>query len=66
MSIAEIAIYLFLVYLAIGLIFSLLFIWKGAESIDNDVVQSPKYFRLLLIPGAIILWPLLAIKWIKK
>lgn len=66
MSVAEIAIYIFYFYLALGFVFSLLFIWKGATTLDNDVAESPKTFRMLLIPEAIALWPILLLKWVRK
>jgi len=66
MSLVTILVYALLAYIAIGLLFSFAFIAKGAEAIDKEVASSPKTFRLLLIPGAVLLWPVLALKWINS
>ena len=54
------------IYLLLGVAFSIVFAIKGAEAIDEEVAQSPKTFRLLLIPGAILLWPVLLLKWMRS
>ena len=46
-------------YLAIGLVFALYFAWKGVERYDPVAEGAPWGFRLLVIPGAVALWPFL-------
>lgn len=50
-------------YLAVGVVFAALFIWRGAASIDHAAASAGLGFRVLLIPGAALLWPWLARKW---
>jgi hypothetical protein len=52
-------------YLLAGLLFSIAFFYKGAAALDAGVKDAPISFRLVLIPGATLLWPVLLIKWIK-
>jgi hypothetical protein len=48
------------VYLAIGLVFAIPFALIGAKRIDPHAAR----FRLLIIPGAAALWPLLLQRWV--
>lgn len=63
---AVVLVNVFIVYLIIGFLFSIAFVIRGAYAIDKEVLNSPKTFRLLLIPGAILLWPVLLTKWVKS
>ena len=54
------------VYSAIGILFSIYFFVKGAAQMDELIVQSKWKVRILLIPGAIGLWPVLLGKLIHK
>ncbi|WP_394750832.1 hypothetical protein [Spongiimicrobium salis] len=62
----QFAISLLGIYSGIGLLFGLYFFFKGAFVIDEIVADSKWTVRLLLIPGAIGLWPLLLKKIISK
>ncbi len=55
--------YAFLVYLGIGFLFSLAFVFAGAGKIDPDAQKGTIGFRLLIIPGSMALWPVLAKRW---
>lgn len=50
-------------YLLSGLFFSIAFVWKGVSRIDESAKDSSWGFRLIIIPGTIIFWPLLLRKW---
>ena len=54
--IALIIINVILLYLIIGVFFSLYFFVKGAAKIDPLIKDSSKKVRVLLIPGAIVTW----------
>jgi hypothetical protein len=54
---------LLVVYLALGFAFSLVFAAVGAARLDPAARGTSWLFRLLLIPGGTLLWPLLAAKW---
>ena len=50
-------------YLALGLAFALVFVMRGAAAIDPAARSMPLAARLLIVPGAAVLWPLLLWKW---
>lgn len=50
-------------YLGIGCLVGLGFAAMGAASIDAGARGAPLGFRVLILPGAIALWPLIAIRW---
>lgn len=52
-------------YLAAGLAFALVFSWRGVRRIDPHAAQASRGFRLLVIPGAAALWPLLWCRWMR-
>jgi len=53
-------------YLVIGLIFSLYFVFRGIVKLDEGVKDSPWHFRLLIWPGSVLLWSVLLLKIIRK
>ncbi|GGG23859.1 hypothetical protein GCM10011344_25810 [Dokdonia pacifica] len=54
-----------LIYLAIGLVFGIYFFIRGAAQLDALIKDSKWTVRLLLVPGAIGLWPLLLSRLLK-
>jgi hypothetical protein len=50
-------------YLAAGFVFAIPFVIKGVTKIDEGAIGSKWGFRLIIIPGTIIFWPLLLKKW---
>jgi len=50
-------------YLLAGLLFGLAFVTRGVTRIDPAARGSSAAFRLLILPGSVVLWPLLAAKW---
>ena len=54
------------VYLVLGLIFAVLFITKGLGSVDEGAKGSGIGFRIILIPGTVVFWPILLKKWIQS
>lgn len=46
-------------YLFAGALFAIYFALRGAPLLDPAAKGSSAWFRLLLIPGAIALWPVL-------
>ncbi len=55
----------FLIYLLIGFLFALYFAFKGVGKIDEGAVEVPNFFRVLIIPGSMALWPFLLKTWLK-
>jgi hypothetical protein len=51
------------VYAAFGAFFAVAFQWRGLARIDAAAAQGSVGFRVLVTPGVIALWPLLARRW---
>jgi hypothetical protein len=51
------------IYLALGALVALAFAAFGIVRIDPAARGSSIVFRLMVIPGATLLWPLVALKW---
>lgn len=52
-----------LIYAAAGALFAACFLWRGIEGVDPSARGSPWTFRLLIAPGVVALWPMLAVRW---
>jgi hypothetical protein len=57
---------LLLLYAAIGIVFAILFLWKGVGKVDENVAGSSVWFKMLLFPGSCAFWPVLLAKWRKN
>lgn len=55
-----------LVYLVLGLIFSIFFLWRGINKVDEGAEGSSFVFKLLIIPGMLVFWTFFLYKWIKS
>jgi hypothetical protein len=51
-------------YATAGLVFAVVFVWRGVTRIDPLAPGSPWTFRLFILPGCAIFWPLLLIRWL--
>jgi hypothetical protein len=65
MGTAEVILFGAATYAALGAIFGALFIIAGVGRVDHAAVGAPWSFRLLILPGAAALWPLMLLKWIR-
>lgn len=65
MIIVTIILLLAAAYLCAGFLFAVVFVLKGVTKIDEGAIGSGWGFRLIIIPGTIVFWPLLLKKWIK-
>jgi hypothetical protein len=52
-----------LLYALIGVVFATAFAWRGAGSVDAVARHATGGFRILVLPGAALLWPLLIVRW---
>jgi len=52
-------------YLLCGLGFAVPFAFFGVGKIDPHAAHGSWGFRFLIMPGTILLWPLLARRWLK-
>lgn len=52
-------------YLAAGLLFALVFVTAGVQRVDPAARGATWGFRVLILPGATALWPLLLARWLR-
>ena len=52
-----------MIYAVVGLLFAIAFAWRGAGVVDAVARHPTLGFRALVVPGAMLLWPLLAMRW---
>lgn len=65
MSVAGVIGVMILMYILAGFLFAIFFVIKGVTKIDEGANGSGWGFRIIIIPGTIIFWPVLLRKWIK-
>ena len=53
------------IYLGLGLVFAVFFVIWGAGKIDPAAAGGTMGFRAIIIPGVVLMWPLLAKRWWK-
>ena len=51
-------------YIALGLFMAIPFAVWGVSRIDPLAAGAPWSFRLLIVPGTAVFWPLLLVRWI--
>ena len=52
------------IYLLTGFIFSTVFLITGIEKTDEGAHGSGPGFRIMILPGCMLFWPLLLKKWL--
>lgn len=62
-TLAELVVGLARVYALAGAAFCVPFVARGVTRIDPQAAGSPIAFRLLIVPGTIVFWPLLLLRW---
>ena len=68
MSGAELVVWLvrlWAAYLTAGGLFALGFCTRGVGAVDRAARGAGLGFRLVLVPGVALLWPLLAVRWLR-
>ncbi len=51
------------IYLALGALFAIPFALRGAARLDPVARAGSIPFKILILPGAVLLWPALALMW---
>ena len=54
------------IYLGLGLIFSVYFLFLGVTKLDEDAKDTSWTFKLIIMPGVVLLWAILAFKLLKS
>jgi hypothetical protein len=62
----EILLIIAAIYLLGGVLFVIPFLMNGLEKIDEGAHGSTIGFKIIIIPGVIVFWPVLLSKWMKK
>jgi hypothetical protein len=57
---------LVIVYLVAGVLFVIPFLVKGLTKVDESAHGGSTGFKLIIIPGVIVFWPVLMKKWVRK
>lgn len=64
-SFISILLAIFAIYLLLGVIFAILFLFRGITKVDPATKGSGFFFKLLIFPGLVFFWLFLLSKWIK-
>lgn len=62
----EVILQIVLIYLLIGVLFVVPFLIKGLTKVDEGAHGASIGFKIIIIPGVIVFWPVLLNKWTKK
>jgi hypothetical protein len=52
-----------LTYVLVGLAVGVPFVLRDVDRVDEAAAGAGLGFRLLILPGTVAFWPLLAVKW---
>lgn len=63
--VVEIILIIVLTYLVLGVLFVIPFLLKGISKVDEGTHGGTKGFKIIIIPGVIVFWPVLFNKWMK-
>ncbi len=68
MDIASVILLGLAAYTAIGVIVGIAFALKGVQVVDHAArgAGGPWHFRLVVLPGAAALWPLVLVWWVRS
>lgn len=62
----DVVLALALVYVVLGLLFSIYFYAKGAARVDEGTQGTPWHFKLIIFPGVVLFWSVLFVKSFKS
>jgi hypothetical protein len=61
----EVVLIITVIYLTLGALFVIPFLIKGITKVDEGAHGGTIGFKIIIIPGVIVFWPILLKKWIK-
>lgn len=53
------------VYLGIGLLVAIAFVWRGVKRVDPGANGASPWFFVLIVPGVAALWPVMLGRWLR-
>ena len=62
-SLLDLAVGFFELYVALGATFAVPFVAIGVQRVDPAAAAASWGFRLVILPGTVLLWPLLLFWW---
>ena len=62
----QVVLIIVLIYLVLGLLFVIPFLVKGLTKVDEGAHGGTIGFKIIIIPGVIVFWPVLLSKWIRS
>ena len=62
----EVVLIIVAIYLLMGLLFVIPFLLRGLPKVDEDAHGGTTGFKIIIIPGVIVFWPVLLSKWMKN
>ena len=65
MNAAEFLVGALAVYGVAGAVFAIVFVTIGIQRVDSVAEHASLGFRLIVLPGAAALWPLLLVRWLR-
>lgn len=66
MSLSVLLVWAAIVYGGVGVLFAVPFLSAGVGVIDHTAKDSNLWFRLIIAPGVVALWPLLLRRWMGR
>lgn len=61
-TVIQILLLAMMVYVGMGVLYSIYFLTKGIYRLDDSAEGSPWHFRLIIWPGVVLLWIVLFFK----
>ena len=61
----EVILIIVAIYLLLGVFFVIPFLVKGLTKVDAGAHRGTIGFKIIIIPGVIVFWPVLLSKWMK-
>ena len=61
----EAALIIVSIYLVLGVLFLFPFLVKGLTKVDKGAHGGTIGFKIIIVPGVIVFWPVLLSKWVK-
>lgn len=61
----EVILIIVALYLLLGVLFVVPFLLKGLMKVDEGTHGATIGFKIIIIPGVIVFWPLLLRRWIR-
>ena len=62
---AKAFVYMLEAYAGLGLVFAMAFVSFGVQRLDSEAQGSGIGFRLLILPGVAVFWPVFLNRWIR-